>query len=280
LLEDEARRRRLVKRIETGILLLAAGILVGLPLALGTSTYPFAIVQGNSMYPNLQNGDLVIFTGAPTPSKIPNGTIIIFVQSSTGLPVLDSLTKPIVIHRVVGIVQVSGSVFYRTKGDNNELDDPQLVPANHVLGIPAVVIPRVGVLFLFISSPQGLVAVTAVITIIYLGRMDEKASREERKDQFLRELAGMVLDGELPEQLFSKIELGIRYGKQSDGSLPIRISEWIEKGGLDHEWTVRKAACSKCSESSKIFEGSRNDALVACPNCLGSEFSMNPQIIE
>jgi signal peptidase len=186
------------------------------PILLGTSTLPVAVVEGNSMYPNLQNGDLVIFR-APPKGVIPNDTIIVYVQGSTGDPILDMLTRPTVIHRVVGIVvQSDGVVYYRTKGDGNQFVDPQLVRQNNVIGVPLYVIPKMGIVFMFFQSPQGEVAVIGVVTLWYIGV--EEAKRKERKeaDQFLGSLAEEVVEGRLPPETFEKVELSIRYLSDAD----------------------------------------------------------------
>jgi len=79
-------------RIAAGLTIAFIVIFVFLPFYMETKTYPFAIVQGNSMYPNLQNGDLILFKYVDQRS-ITNGTVIIFIQSDTGATLLDSFTK-------------------------------------------------------------------------------------------------------------------------------------------------------------------------------------------
>jgi signal peptidase I len=186
------------------------------PVLLGTSTLPLAVVEGNSMYPKLQNGDLVIFR-APPKGVIPNGTIIVYVQGGTGNPILDVLTKPIIIHRIIDtVVQSDGVVYYRTKGDNNQFDDPQLVRQNNVIGVPFLVIPKMGIILMFLQSPQGEVAVIGVIVLWYIGI--EEAKRKERKeaDQFLSSLAVEVVEGRLSPETFKKVELSIKYLSEKD----------------------------------------------------------------
>ncbi|MEM3860554.1 MAG: hypothetical protein QW478_14355, partial [Candidatus Micrarchaeaceae archaeon] len=50
------------------------------PLFLHTSTYPVAVVNGNSMYPMFRDGELVIFSlNGVNIDDIPNGTVIVYV---------------------------------------------------------------------------------------------------------------------------------------------------------------------------------------------------------
>jgi len=60
-------------------------MVIFLPLYARTGTYPIAIVDGNSMYPKLQNGDLAYYIATNT-ANIPNGTVIVFVQGDTAIP--------------------------------------------------------------------------------------------------------------------------------------------------------------------------------------------------
>jgi hypothetical protein len=77
--------------------------------------------------PSLYNEDIVVFTGRAN-HPIANGTVIVFVRSSTNLNGLEILMRPVVIHRVVSTVtQVDGTVYYKTKEDNNQFPDPILV---------------------------------------------------------------------------------------------------------------------------------------------------------
>lgn len=262
----------LPKRLGIGLLIAAIAATILLPFFMGTQTYPITIVQGNSMYPTLQNGDLVIFRQAPQ-QVIANGTIIIFVQSGTGISALDSLLKPVLIHRIVGVVvQGDGEISYQTKGDNNQQEDPELVPANRVLGVPAVVVPKVGLAVMFFQSPQGLVATVGLIVLLYVGGNDSKLSKEEEKQTFLGALAQMSLNGELPESVFKKFELAVKYvqnldvDEMKDGRV-LALVDWIKKGGLDNEWKLRRVQCPKCASSAASFEGEKSLLLTVCPSC-------------
>jgi signal peptidase I len=212
---NKTSKKTIVTAVAIGIL----AVLSIAPLYMKTWSYPVAIVEGSSMYPHLQNGDLVIFQGITNPNAISNGTVIVFVQSNAGVSVLDTLTKPIIIHRIIGtVVQADGAVYYQTKGDNNQLPDAGLVEANHVLGTPVVIIPKVGILFLFIQSPQGLVAAVGFITLFYLSAYDAKVSEQKKKERLLSELSKKVIQGKMSMEEFQKLEIAVRYSDlQKDG---------------------------------------------------------------
>jgi len=205
-------RKRINKNIIFAITIAIIAIIGIAPLYLKTQSYPIAIVEGSSMYPTLQNGDMVIFHGIPNPNSISNKTIIVFVQGDTGVSLLDTLTKPVVIHRVIGtVLQADGTVYYQTKGDNNGLADPSLTQANHVLGTPVVVIPKVGLFFIFIQSPQGLVATVGFLTLFYLSNYESKLLESKKKDKLLSQLSKKVTGGSMSMEEFRKFEMAVKY---------------------------------------------------------------------
>lgn len=259
-------------KVEILIFAVAAVIVVGLPLYTQTSNYPIAIVQGNSMYPTLHNGDVEIFGKAPQ-GIIANGTIIVFVQSDTGVSALDSLIRPVVIHRIVGtVVQANGEVYYRTKGDNNAYVDPQLVEASHVLGVPIMKIPEGGIFVLFFESPEGMVALIGMISLYYLGKYEIKMKDDEAKDSLLGELTKLVLEGEISEELFARLEPVVKYGKriQLDGvgdHLVLSVLAWMKKGGLEKGWKVVNLDCPVCSGRATSFVSSKDLSFTVCQHC-------------
>ena len=211
---------KLSRKITIPITVVIIVILAGLPLFIGYQSYPISIINGNSMYPTLQNGDMVIFHSMPR-QNIPNGTIIVFVQADTGTATLDSIIRPVVIHRVIGlVVQADGTNYYKTKGDNNQLADPSLAESTYVLGTPAFVIPRVGIILLFIQSPQGLVASIGFIVLFYLSNYDAKVSEGQKKEKLLTHLAKRVFGGDISTEEFKKFEIALKYTDDSQGNLP------------------------------------------------------------
>ena len=268
------------KKVAIGITVVAVLLVMLLPFYMGTKTYPIAIVNGNSMYPALQNGDIVLFKAA-NQQKIANGTVIVFVQSDTGVTLLDQLTKPIIIHRVTGsFVQWDGTIYYNTKGDNNNVNDPSAVEADHVLGTPVLVIPKAGILMLFISSAQGLVAIIGFITIFYLGTYEAKLQEEEAKNTFLGELSLMTMNGELQEEVFKKFEFAVKYAnsvetEKLNDSTTLAIIDWLKKGTVEKGWKINKTKCPNCSTIASIFESS-NNPLIICPRCISRESKHAP----
>ena len=260
------------KTVEVSLLVIVILIVIFLPLYAHTGSYPLAIVNGNSMYPNLQNGDLVFYKATDT-AHIPNGTVIVLVQTGTGDSLLNNLIRPVIIHRIVGeVIQNDGTICYQTKGDNNNANDPFLTKPDQVLGVATVTVPKVGLLVLFLQSPQGLIATVGIISLAYLGMHDMKRKEEKKKDQLLGALAKKVLSGDLSNEQFEKLELAVKYSddiESSDLENPSLLAfiDWLNNGGLDQDWKIKTIMCSKCSRTAIEIQGSKNNSITVCFMC-------------
>ncbi len=246
-------------------------ILVLPSLVMNTKTFPLIIVEGNSMNPVLMNGDLVAYRGV-SQRTVSNGTLVIYFSGQTGLAALDYMVRPIIVHRVIGVVtQSDGAVYYRTKGDNNQFDDPALVRYDQVLGTPVDDVPVVGTLVLFIKSPQGLIFIIAVATFLYLNRFEQVRERDKRKKELLAIIARMALNNEMGMRQFEEFKLAIDYGEE----LPTRwlknpvhasLADWIKSGGLSNDWKEQPAKCPQCLQEATMIRG-KKDYFLICPRC-------------
>ena len=79
------------------------------------------IVLTDSMNPEIKSGDLIICHTIDAESVRENDIISFFDPAGDGFSV--------VTHRVVEIVNEDGGLFFKTKGDNNNTEDKDLVPA-------------------------------------------------------------------------------------------------------------------------------------------------------
>lgn len=106
-------------------------VLVSVILFFGLG-FRFAFTQGDSMEPNYHSGSLIIKREVePTSLKV--GDVISF-----DAPWSDGY----LMHRIVGIRTIGGELWFRTKGDNNPVEDPEEVtfqdknPQRLVLALP------------------------------------------------------------------------------------------------------------------------------------------------
>jgi len=129
-----------------------------LKVVLNTSI-PLAAVESSSMIPTLNIGDVVIIVGV-NPEDIKVNDIIVYnkvVLKPSPESAIIPLRTPI-IHRVVGMVNVNGRIFFITKGDGNIVRDSWYVPEEGVLGKAVMIngyplrVPYVGYFSLFFHA--------------------------------------------------------------------------------------------------------------------------------
>ena len=130
-----------------------------------------AVVQTTSMVPTLKPGDLILIEKVD-PSTIRIGDIIAFnVVAYPGENNQPTVYRHIFIvtHRVIDILRINNTLFFKTKGDNNPEPDPWLVPASGVLGKVYKVV-SLGRLGLALTRPMGraLLALLVLSTFMIL----------------------------------------------------------------------------------------------------------------
>lgn len=173
-----------MKRDVVIVLVVILALLVfneGLRLVTGTDV-PLAIVEGYSMRPTYDDGDILFIVGV-RPSDLKVGDVIIYRKYDGTL----------VVHRIVEKIFTDGKWFFRTKGDNNPYPDPYLVGEEQVVGrvVPDFRIPKVGVVFKALMPYKYaiicLLIVIGVILAIWPSEKKEEARvevLEKEEDKF------------------------------------------------------------------------------------------------
>ena len=122
--------------------------------------YQLYAVVGGSMEPSIHKGSIVIITHPETQSLKVND-VITFLSPS------DKTT--VVTHRIVKI-NTDNEITFTTRGDANDSDDIEPLPANYILGKVNMTIPLIGSLISFTKTKAGLIAfiiVPGVLIIIF-----------------------------------------------------------------------------------------------------------------
>ncbi len=146
------------------------------------------IVLTDSMYPDIQSGDL-IFCHTEKPENIREGDVISFFDPAGN-------GTSIVTHRVIEIVNEEGKLSFRTKGDNNNTEDKDLVPAENLVGIYKTRIAGAGNIAMFMQTTTGLIVCVVLPIILLVGydiirrRAYEKKNRSDT-DALLAELEAL-----------------------------------------------------------------------------------------
>jgi signal peptidase I len=126
----------------------------GPPTLAGHQMY---MVLSGSMSPAFDTGSLIFVRPQP-PQTLQVGDIITF-RSSSG----EQLTT----HRIVEVMD-ENILRFRTRGDANNTDDPNPVPASNVLGRVSYAAPYLGYVMDFAQTKKGLIALIFVPGIIII----------------------------------------------------------------------------------------------------------------
>ena len=122
-------------------------------------TFPL-IVLTDSMYPDIKSGDLIICNTAEAEDVKVNDVISFFDPAGNG--------TSIVTHRVIEIVEEDGEILFRTRGDNNNTEDKELVPAENLVGVYKMRIAGAGHIAMFMQSTAGLIVCVVLPLFFWL----------------------------------------------------------------------------------------------------------------
>ena len=129
------------------------------------------VVEGTSMVPTYHDGDLLIIQRNMDKDKIEVQDIIIFHSPSNW--------NQLIVHRVIERVTINNQLYFRTRGDNNNIADQWYVPEDNVEAVVTWNIPLLGQMLIIIYNPivrvtiAGL-AISFIIVEIFYGRNGQK----------------------------------------------------------------------------------------------------------
>ncbi|MEM3881501.1 MAG: hypothetical protein QXD19_07125 [Candidatus Bathyarchaeia archaeon] len=183
------------------------GFWYGLQIALNTSYPALAVISGSMCVPyngacdgwahpfshTLHIGDLIIVQGV-NPKELntnyPNSDIIVFKKPSN--------PDELIVHRIVAVDEINGTLYFRTKGDGNshvkwpntpsplEYDpwDTNGIPGireDYVVGKVIMRIPWLGHIVLFMRNSVGLPIIIALIIILVIIEFIVPLFKEKQK---------------------------------------------------------------------------------------------------
>lgn len=143
------------------------------------------IVLTDSMYPNIQSGDLIICKTLDATDVKVGDVIAFFDPAGNG--------SAVVTHRVIEVTELNGEVAWRTQGDANNVADSSIVPGNNLVGRYKMRIAGAGNVAMFMQTTQGLIVCVVVPILLFVGydvvrrKLYEKAQKED-KEALLQEL--------------------------------------------------------------------------------------------
>ncbi|MFQ8784948.1 MAG: signal peptidase I [Clostridia bacterium] len=134
---------------------------------------PFVVLSG-SMETEIYKGDLVIVKKVEA-KDLKENDIIAFRDDD----------NYVVTHRIVEKIEENGEIKFKTKGDNNNIDDDGYVNLNQIEGIYEFKISGLGNVVMFMQRPSTLIITLILIFVggaAFIAIDDNKLSADERKE--------------------------------------------------------------------------------------------------
>ena len=127
-------------------------------------------IVSESMVPTINVNDLIVIKKC-TQEEIKNGDIITYKREDGS----------IITHRIISITQENSENIYTTKGDNNAIQDDELIKHSQVYGKYLFKIKGAGGFVENLQKNNGLISVGIAILIFVLLKNSNDKKRENRK---------------------------------------------------------------------------------------------------
>lgn len=160
--------KKTISNIFTTVIILLSLVLLTIGLLPKVTSYDGYYVTSDSMYPAIRKGDLV-FTKEVAFEDVEVGDVLTFTREGS---------EKWFSHRVVRIKESEKS--FRTKGDNNNVEDPGYTPYDAVVGRVEKKMPLIGFLPMMLATTWGKV-VLVLVYVLYIAVEVENAASKKRK---------------------------------------------------------------------------------------------------
>ena len=161
-ISNKIKNKRMTKKIFKYIILniLIILFIINLILSFEENTHILGIYMFNivseSMEPTLEINDVVVVKMCEA-TQLQKGDIITFQQDGR-----------IISHRILDITKDKKIIKFRTKGDNNEIPDSDLIPESQVYGKVLFSIKKIGKIISYIQNIRGLINIVFFVIIVYI----------------------------------------------------------------------------------------------------------------
>lgn len=176
-IKNKKRTKKIIKYIIlVGLIIL---FIINLILSFEENTHILGIYMFNivseSMEPTFYKDDLVVVKKCNV-NELQKDDIITFKQDDRTIS-----------HRIVGITKEKGELKFITKGDNNDVQDHELVETKDVYGKVLFRIKKVGKIVHYIQNARGFINIVMFIIITYILislRDNQKNSRKIKRKKY------------------------------------------------------------------------------------------------
>lgn len=137
---------------------------------------PFIVLSG-SMETEIYAGDVAVVKKIDT-KDIKENDIIAFKDGNI-----------VITHRVIEIINDNGTIKYKTKGDNNNVNDDGYVKEEQIEGLYQFKISKLGDFAVFVQTPIGIVICLSIpLAILLIIQAIESRGNKKRQQEIQEEL--------------------------------------------------------------------------------------------
>lgn len=137
---------------------------------------PFIVLSG-SMETEIYAGDVAVVKKVDT-KDIKENDIIAFKDGNI-----------VITHRVIEIINDNGTIKYKTKGDNNNVNDDGYVKEEQIEGLYQFKISKLGDFAVFVQTPIGIVICLSIpLAILLIIQAIESRGNKKRQQEIQEEL--------------------------------------------------------------------------------------------
>ena len=132
---------------------------------------PFIVLSG-SMETEIYSGDVAVVKEVDL-KEINKNDIIAFKEDDI-----------VITHRVVDIINENGTIKYKTKGDNNNVEDSGYVLAEQVEGKYQFKVRRLGNFAMFAQTPIGMIVCLSIPVglLLLIQMIDSRGNKKSQKE--------------------------------------------------------------------------------------------------
>lgn len=180
--------RFITKALFIALFTIIIGVSLVALIVIGDTVYN--VKKGNNVVPLI--GGYIIITPSMVPTIKVKDAVLVKRVSDNELTIGDIITFKstddryrglIITHRIVGTQTItSGNLVYRTKGDNNRIEDSAVVDLKNVYGKVVLKFPKLGYLKDFINKPVGFIM---LIIIPIMGIIGINVSNLKEKKEMI-----------------------------------------------------------------------------------------------
>lgn len=137
---DKPKNRKKINKLYT---LITAILILLVLINAGVLKYQSMVIGSNSMLPYMERGDVILLERLKGEGKreLKKGEILVFRYDNK-----------IISHRITRVIKRGGSVYYKTKGDNNDQEDNTVIREDSIIGKVVVRIKYIGLPSVWISD--------------------------------------------------------------------------------------------------------------------------------